>query len=158
MKFVILNPDAKSMRVIDVADMQAAKRQAHLDKVDFGSISHDPGIGIVVYEFGLCEPGKHKYFALNKQLYAGAAVLFGFDAAGDTIDVPLQPELREVPINEHGRCIQTSVLWRPDGHGYGINWLADEAAVEMAITAKVVARPTVSINGRLIAEWPNLDR
>ncbi len=131
MKFIIINPSERSTQIVDEPDLKDAQRLAGLDGVDHGILSKDPGVAIVVYEFGLCEPGEHKYFAIGRSLYAGNAVLYGFDRIGHTIDVPFEPP---------------------------INWLADEAAVEAAITAGLVTRPAVAVNGVVAEEWPNLHK
>ena len=86
MKFGIIDPAAKTLVVRDFETLRDAQRAAGLDKVDHGTIAR--GLAIVVYEFGFFEPAdRTHYFSVTGGLYAGNAVLYGYDEAGETVDV-----------------------------------------------------------------------
>lgn len=122
-RFVHIDPKARTITAIDAKDPHSAVPSLTLGNVDHGVVT--PGIGIIVYEWGLRE-GDGPYFALGGQLYAGDAVLYGYDEAGETIDMPAD--------------IAAPLLW-----------LADKSAVESAIRFGLVDRPQVSVNG--VVEW-----
>ncbi len=126
MKFAVINPKERTFKYADWIDFAAAKREAGLGHVDHGVCAH--GIGIVVSEFGLYEPtDKQSYFAIGAQLYAGNAVMYAFDAHGKSIDLITYPPPR---------------------------WFSSADAVEDAIQRRTVARPEVSMNGKVLWRWP----
>ena len=133
MKFVIINPQTTRVTVVDTKDLNEAKIAAGLDpdQVDHGTIFHDfryGGVEIVVYEFGLYLPRDvARYFAIGRSLYVGPAVLYAFDAAGETIDMAEPPP---------------------------ISFFPDADAVERAIEARAIIRPIMAINDEVVWRWP----
>jgi hypothetical protein len=65
---------------------------------------------------------------MGGQLFSGEAILFAFDEAGETIDMPATP--LKPPI-----------------------WLADKQEVELAIAAGMVERPVAKVNGAVMWQW-----
>jgi hypothetical protein len=125
MKYAVLNAKDELVTTADVDDINDAKRIAGLEPigVDHGTISR--GMGIVVYEYGLMEPHDH-YMIINRQLYAGNAVIYSYDTAGETVDVGELPDVKFL-------------------HGV--------MAVEQAIKAGEAIRPYVAVNGAKLAIW-----
>ena len=145
MRFAIINPYTKRVRVIDFPSLLHAQRAAGLFGVDHGMVyrrEDGGGLAAVVYEFGLCrkdmrtgEPIKPRpLFGFYQTLYAGNCVLYSFDADGETVNI--------VPSR---RDIAQDVIWLPN----------EEEAVK-AITCGLVRRPVHALNGKVLAEWPNL--
>jgi hypothetical protein len=136
--FVIVDPYDCSVRRYQLADLAAAKQIAQLTQVDHGAVwgpfAGKPGCAIVVYEFGLIEPPEqHRFFAIGGKLYAGRAVLHGFDHQGRMLDLPEQVDYKHLnPI-----------------------WLDTEREVERAIGSKLIARPCTKVNNQIIWEWPS---
>jgi len=129
MRYAIINPKAKTLRAIDASSFEVALDVAELAAVgrDHGMITRN--LAIVVYEYGLFEPpGQQYYFALGGRLYAGNALLYACDEAGETIDLTACPEP---------------------------TFFKDAAEVEAAIYMGAVARPTRSFNERIVWQWPN---
>jgi hypothetical protein len=129
-KFVIVNPKAKALIAMYCDDVDEIYSFAGLPplEVDHGVVR--PGIGVVVYEFGLfADPKDISYFAMEGQLFAGNAVLYGYDVkSGETRDVEDIP----VPL-----------------------WLEGQEGVEAAIAAGLVARPIMAVNGVVTWQWPD---
>lgn len=133
MKFGIIRPRGKEFAVADAPSVQDACRQAGLDPsdVDHGTVAR--GVGIVVAGFGLYEPPeKQSYFGLAGRLYAGPAVIYRYNARGDTIPFDLQP----IDFEPH------------------ILWLPTAADVERAIGERKVERPIGAVNGEVFWRWP----
>lgn|SRR5215510_13413335 len=135
MKFATIEPVKKRVRVAEFRDLHSAVRSVGVDPhaTDHGVVQRNhrgPNFSIVVYEFGLFTPvADQHYFATGGRLYAGNAVLYGFNEIGETVDV-VEP--------------------LPD-----VTFFADAPAVELAIAARVIPRPRMSANGMVIWEWPN---
>jgi hypothetical protein len=133
MKFGIIDPQTTRVEFVDAADLNKAKIAAGLDpdRVDHGIVWRDFQIGgtsIVVYEFGLYLPrDRARYFAIGRSLFAGPAVLYGFDAAGETVD------LRELPA---------------------VFFFRDADEVERAIGTGQIGRPVMSMNDQILWRWP----
>ena len=128
MKFGIVCPSIRSVSIANCQDVKSAQRVAGLHRgVDHGVIMREPfGIGIVVYEFGLFEQ-EQAYFAINGLLYAGNAVLYGFDDSGETVDLPALPQVFFMP---------------------------NAKAVERSIDLGLVRRPIISVNDVVTWRWP----
>jgi hypothetical protein len=129
MKYVLVLPMQKSVLSVECKEMEEALELAKLDGVglDHGVVL--PGMGIVVYEFGMYEPvEKLGYFSIGKRLYAGNAVLYGYSQR-DGIDTSLET----VPE---------------------VVFYATAEAVERAIENGSIDRPHISVNDELIWEWP----
>lgn len=134
MRFLHIDPKAKTVKPVEADGPSTAIPSLTPFNTDHGLVSQDPdggGISIIVYEYGLLE-GEGPYFAIGAQLYSGDAVLYAFDYAGETIDMPTKP---------------------PRSMLLGPLWLADKAEVELAIAAGIVHRPQASINGLVTWEW-----
>jgi hypothetical protein len=133
MRFGIIDPRTTRYEFVETESLDEAKKLAGLDpdKVDHGVIWRDfrvGGISIVVYEFALYLPAERaRYFAIGQSLYVGQAVLYGFDVAGETID------LSELPP---------------------VFFLRDAAEVERAIATGQITRPIVALNDDVIWRWP----
>lgn len=138
--FIVIDPYACSVKRYDLPELTEAKQIASLDKVEvdhgaiWGPFAGKPGCAIVVYEFGLIDPpDRHKFFAIGGNLYAGRAVLYGFDHQGNTVDLPEQVDYAHLnPI-----------------------WLEDEREVERAINSKLIARPQTKVNDEVVWQWPS---
>lgn len=133
MRYLIVDPNTKSVRSCEAEHIHDAEQQAGLDvnHVDHGTVVRyrDGGIGIVVYEFGLLEPPEQqKFFSLAGQLFAGPAVLYAFDETGETCPMPKLPN---PPL-----------------------WFDTVEDIELAIAANVVKRPATSVNGAVLWQWP----
>jgi hypothetical protein len=135
MKFGIIDTEARSMTRWECADLEEAKMLARMNKnVDFGTILPVPspdgvGISIVVYEFGLYAPvDQIKYFSINKRLFAGNAVLYGYDYEGCTVDLP------QTPLE--------------------IEYYENFEAVTRGVSRGVVVQPSISVNGVVKWRWP----
>ena len=132
MKYFLVDAEKQNVRVIECEDLDAAKQIAGLDPigVDHGTIAE--GWGIVVYEFGLCEPMQY-YFATgtsHAQLFAGNGVIYQYDTEGETVDV------------------DTATVFL-------IQFFKGIEEVEKAISEGRVHRPYTAINGIKISEWQN---
>ena len=131
MKYVLINPTLRTALSGDYATLQDAEVAAGLDptKVDHGMISRS--IGYVVYEFGLfVPPAQQHYFAMGRQLIAGASVLYGVDAWGESVNL-----------------LRSTI---PD-----IRWFLGVNDVEAAIVAGEIIRPQTAINGAVTWQWPD---
>lgn len=133
MKFATIEPSETRWAVVDAAKPQDLYARLGLgDNVDHGMIASPSsmpsgvGISIVVDGFSLFKPASgQRYFAIGRTLYGGNALLYGFDEAGETVD------LEEVPL----------VVFMT------------AAGVEDAIRRGQIDRPSSSINGKRFWEW-----
>lgn len=128
MKFVVINPKNRSIDTVDVWKLQDAEAIAGLGNVDHGSLCR--GIGYVVYEFSMfVPPSEQHYCGIAGHLIAGAAVLYGVDEAGETIDL-----------------MKSQI---PDVRFYlGVN------DVEAAIERGEIKRPQIAVNNAVLWQWP----
>ena len=135
MKYGKIDAAAHKLTVIESGSWDSAKMMCGLKplETDHGTIRHmegEGGIGIVVAEYGLFEPPLNQhYFAIGANLYAGDAMLFAYDGAGETIDF----DDRELPIR----------------------WFATAQEVERAIAMGEIARPAIRFNGATMWQWPD---
>lgn len=139
MKFLTIRPKWPdcSVKIEDHGDHHLAVRSAGLDplKTDHGVIRRyeDCGLGITVYEFGLFDPASELWTCCGR-LWAGPAVIYQFDPAGETIDFDVlrfanpTVDLGIVPVN---REIALTLI--ADGH---------------------IARPQHAVNGEVTWQWP----
>jgi hypothetical protein len=139
-RFIHIDPTARTVTPIEAESPHHAVPSLGLGNVDHGVVT--PGIGIIVY-VSIHAPtkgrrGSHSnepdqnqnqgpYFVLVGQLYSGDAVLYAYDEAGETIDMP---EADIEPL-----------------------WIPNKAAVEFAIGAGLVARPQSSVGGVVTWRW-----
>ena len=116
---------ARDQRIDRVdTDIHAAKRIAGLgEDVDHGHISR--ALSIIVDGSGLRKPNQ-AYFTIAGQLFAGNAVLYATDIAGETIDLD---------------------AWPP------IAFMSSIAIVERNIELGLIQRPTISVNGKVVWAW-----
>jgi hypothetical protein len=120
------------------ADYKEAVRAVGLEpnQLDHGTIGRarsGQGFGIWVYELGLRQPKVDKYFALGRQLFNGSAVIYAFDAEGETSNVTK-------PFAEH---LQS----------HHISWYDSIEVIEHAIGLGLIDRPQSAINGEVFWEW-----
>ena len=134
MKYVIVDPRHRSASIVDASDGTIAMRRAGLSptEVDHGTVveaaGRQPGVGIIVAKLGMFVPPEaQSYFAINRRLYAGAAVLYGFDTEGQTMDLNYFP---------------------------APTWLHNQTQVEMAIAIGTVERPEMAFKGNVYWRWP----
>lgn len=129
LRFLIIDPAQKRCYPVQTKDLSDALALADLkpQTVDHGVVER--GLGIVVYENSLFEPVEQQhYFELNGKLYAGNAVLYGYDKAGNTVDAPYSA----APV-----------------------YFQDHIDVENAIVAGIVERPVMAVNGVVFWKWPD---
>lgn len=127
--FILIDATARTTRLIACETLKEAQLLAMGDvQVDHGIAAKH--VGIVVYEYGLFEPVEHQhYFSIGGHLYAGNAVLYGFDARGETVDV-------DPAIIDH------------------VVFYADQQAIEAAISAQKIKRPQMT-SGKTMWSWPD---
>jgi hypothetical protein len=138
MKYVIVKPSERAIDAVDAKEPHELYERAGLEplKVDHGIIGRatnkHPGLAIIVHEYSLfVDPAQQHYFAFGSKLFAGNAILYSFDEAGDTIDVLPAANLRGI-----------------------ITWFRDRHAVEMAIRAGHITRPRLVVDGVTKWQWP----
>jgi hypothetical protein len=89
---------------------------------------HPIGVAIIVDEFSLFKlPTEQRYFSIGHKLYAGNAILYGYDSAGETRDLP------------HMLVPMFMTL----------------LGIEDAIASGQIERPSMSVNGEQIWQWPD---
>jgi hypothetical protein len=132
MKFGAIDPRTTRVEFVEAAELDAAKAAAGLHplRVDHGVLWRDPALGrgasIVVYEFGLYVPSQ-RYFAIGRSLFGGPAVIYGFDNAGEAVDLDKLPP---------------------------VYFFRDAEEVERAIGTGQIQRPVMVINDDVIWKWP----
>jgi len=128
MRFVTIDPAQNMVEEIEAGAFEFALEMAGLKRgeIDHGIVA--PGVAIAVYQFSLyVPPAETHYFSIRDQLFAGKALLYGFNSAGDTIDLQAYP----VPI-----------------------FFASSQDVEFAIANGIVRRPRMTVNGQEVWRWP----
>lgn len=130
MRYVIVKPKSREVYAKDFDTINDALVDAGLQPgaVDHGALA--PGLGYVVYEYGLFEPpATTAYCSIAGQLIPGATVLYRYDSEGETVD------------------LMRSAI--PDVRFYlGVN------DVESAIYSGEVERPVIAVNGEVLWRWP----
>ncbi len=133
MKFAIVEPAKSNWEVVEAAKLLDLYDHLGLDKPDHNvlvPVGHLPsgfGIAIVVDDFGMfVPPTEQRYFIIGRTLFAGNAVMYGFDQEGETVD------LHEVPM-----IVFISL-----------------AGINEAISAGQIDRPTTTVNGQVVWQWP----
>lgn len=129
-EYVIIDPYACSIIRRQFVDLAEAMEFAGLDNVTiqhvWGPFAERAGCAIVLAE---PPPEQYKYFAIKRKLYAGRAILFGFDHHGKRVNVPSRCDYVDLdPI-----------------------WLDNEQEVERAISSRLVDRPSIKNNS---VKWP----
>ena len=144
--FAIIRPRLKTIEIADCTDYKVAVERAGLKigELDFGTVvplRNGGAISIIVFEFGLMKDkgDPEGYFALNKSLYNGNAVLFTSDIEGETVDFyrPL------ANFDANGQPHLAS----------HIDWLGNAQEVEEQIALGALHRPQTVINGEVIWSW-----
>lgn len=133
MKFAIVDAFARTITIEDHKDIQDAMALVDLKSihVDHGVVTQarPVGLAIIVHEFGLFrDVNEQAYFSIGRQLFAGNAVLYGYDKRGETVDIPGTPR---------------------------VVFLQNIAAVERNIQLGMVQRPEISVNGVVMWRWPD---
>ncbi|HEY2242729.1 MAG TPA: hypothetical protein VGH47_00725 [Xanthobacteraceae bacterium] len=135
MRFLVVDAEHRTVRLVEADDPQHVYELAGLDAlhVDHAIVARSNelglGIGIAVFEHGLfAPPAATFYFSIGRQMYAGNAVLYAFDAAGETISMPRSPP----PV----------MFYR------------SYREVEAAIARDEIDRPQTMMNGAAIWAWP----
>jgi hypothetical protein len=127
-QFIIVNPKARTISAARFPSLLDAQAMAGLGNVDHGSLVR--GLGYVVDEFGLfVPPMQQSYFGIGNHLIAGTAVFYGYDQAGETID------LRRSEF--------------PD-----VRWYLGVNDVEASIERDEIVRPIIAVNGAVHWQWP----
>ena len=134
MKFFAIKPAQCAVETIEASEPYEAYKTLGLDqlRVDHGVVARfddGGGVGIVVYEFSLFEPiNEQRWFSILGQLFGGNALLYGFDASGETCGFDLPPP----------------VVFYRDAH-----------EVETAIASGQIKRPQIKVNENVIWQWPD---
>lgn len=141
MRYGRIDARAHKLDLIEADLIDTAKRLCGLEplKTDDGVVWKEPGIGgvaIIVAEFGLFMPPLNQhYFAFDDRLYAGNALLYGFDDVGETIDF-------DAPVlGTHQE--RATLRWFESGYD-----------VSKAITRGELIKPQLVLNGSVVWEWP----
>jgi hypothetical protein len=136
MRFVLVDAEQRTVRLVEADDPQQIYPLVGLDAlhVDHATVARSAelglGIAIAVFEHGLfMPPAATFYFSIGRTMYAGNAVLYAFDEAGETINMPRTPP----PV----------MFYR------------SHREVEAAIARGEIDRPQSMINGAPIWAWPN---
>ena len=136
MKFLLIDPKARRLRVEWFPDLFFAKLEAGLepDQVDHGHVARN--LSVVVFEFSLFVPPEEQcYFSLGSKLFGGSAVMYQTDAAGETIDF--------------NTTISTAIFPNP---GW-LRWYRSVAEIEAAISGGTLVRPQTMLNDTIIWAW-----
>ena len=129
MLFVVIKARDQVVAPVDCPDLRDAQSIAGISNVDHGRVQ--PGVCIVVYEFGMFMPPRQQsYFAIRDRLYAGNAVLYGVNDGGETIDLPIE----KIPM---------------------IAFFPGADSVERNIQLGFVERPNLTANGVVVWQWPD---
>lgn len=130
MNYIIINPRTKRCGLAAYASFDAALRAANLNpgEVDHGTVT--PILAIAVYQFGMLDPAdSHKYFSLGGVLYAGSAVCYAVNGAGETVNATMH----QLPP---------------------LIWYRDARAAELAMARGELTRPILAFNNDVIWQWP----
>lgn len=133
MKFVTIEPFETRVRLTEATDIHMVYARLALgSNVDYAMVMRPrgPRVGISIVVSGLSlfvPPDDQRYFVLNGRLYGGNAVLYAFDEAGKTLDMPWSP----------------AVIFM------------SRTGVEEAIAHGQIERPQIVINGVAIWKWPD---
>ena len=127
-RFLTIQPAKQFSIWVQSPSLTSAMALVELENVDHGVVV--PGVGIVVYEYGLfVPPNEQHYFSIRTRLYAGNAVLYAFDKMGETVSLARH----QVP----------EIVFMPNA-----------ASVERSIELGLVQRPQMAVNGVVTWEWP----
>lgn len=133
MKFFIIDPRTFAFNAGEYRNLDDAAQSAGLDRldVDHGAV---PGeydgyrYAIIVDQFGLFKQTGQSFFSIGPQIFAGPAVVYAYNADGETVDVGPWP----------------SVCFFHRG----------AEAVERAIQSGKLVRPQIKFDDVVIWSWP----
>jgi hypothetical protein len=127
-RFIIVNPHKRTIEAVPFDSLIEAQASVGLDNVDHGALWR--GLGYVVHQHSLFfPPSKQAYCGIAHKLIAGPAVFYGYDQAGETVD------------------LRRSEL--PD-----MRWYLGVNDVEAAIEREEIVRPIIAMNHAVMWEWP----
>lgn len=132
MRFGIIDPRTKTAKVAEFASFDDALEAAGLKpgQIDFGALSR--ALSIVVYEYGLFEPMEQTdYFSIKRKLYAGNALIYATNEAGETISLPPS---KKFPVE--------------------VKFYDDGKAALQAIEMEEIDQPSISIGDTVEWVWP----
>lgn len=145
--YVIIDPEKRQIVVSNVETLHDAERLAGLDpqRVDHGTLAR--GFAYVIFEYAnFVPPADQHYFALGRQLFSGAIVVYGYDhRVGDTINVTMRPCLADhqiTLINSDDEMIELD-----------LRWLTGAEAVA-AVDAGEIDRLELRVKGQVRWAWP----
>jgi len=119
MKFAIIQPAFKRSTIVDVEDARIATIMAGLEPGDTDHGTLAPGLGYVVGQYAMFDPpDRQKYFAIDRILVAGNALLYSVDSKGRTIDFGSLTAAHVRPrwfdsLDEIERAIAAGMINRP---------------------------------------------
>jgi hypothetical protein len=136
MQFAAIKPKLQVLEWINTDTLKTAELACGLTSVDHGVFwRKDDGLGLgyTVYEYALYEPRpeEQSYAAVFGTFIAGNAIVYAFDASGETI--PVTSEM--ISLKD-------------------IKWLPDLLRAELAIAHRIVKRPMIAVNGKVLWRWP----
>lgn len=127
--FGIVDPRSKTQpRLQTFASLETAARSIGLDVSEAGFGTYGDLRNILVDQYGLFEPvEKTGYFAIDKGLFAGPAVLYATDPSGAIRD------LLELPA---------------------VRFFDNAAQIEREIEQETLTQPSMSFKGQVFWVWP----
>jgi hypothetical protein len=132
MKYATIEPAEMRVTKVEAENSHELYERLGLgDNTDFGVVMSPHltgiGIGIIVDGFSLFKPpDQQRYFIINRALYGGNAILYGFEENGESVDLAMVPEVFFLSL----------------------------AGVEEAIASGRIQRPFMAINDERFWEWP----
>jgi len=133
MKFYAIKPADCAVETIEAKEPYEAYKALGLDRmgVDHGTVARfddGGGVAIVVYEFSLFVPvDDQRWYSILGQLFGGNALLYGYDAHGETCEFDTPPPIVFYPNAQE---------------------------VEKAIERGEVKRPQIAVNQNVLWRWP----
>jgi hypothetical protein len=120
MHYGLINAAERTAVLHDADRIQDCYSLIGLDalQLDHGVVVRRPdssGIGIFVYEYGLMQdPAQTNYFSIGRGLYAGNAVIYAFDANGESVELKIMPPIMFYrSFKEVEQAIQRGEINRP---------------------------------------------
>ena len=129
-RYIVIDPRAKQETVMHLRSFDDALLEAGLKA---GNVDHGPirrGVMIVVGMNSTMEQKQH-FFSIDRRLYGGGAVLYGYDGKGETCDIGLD-------YCRHWFC----------------RWYDNVPDIEAAIAAGDIDRPVLGPRDDIIWRWP----
>jgi hypothetical protein len=132
MKFMTINAKERTTALVEAVDMfllyeSVGLRPAAVDHATITRFEDGTGLAIIVDEIGMMrDPTETYFFSIGPQLYAGGAIVYAYDAEGETLGM-----ISTIPVMFYRSC--------------------DE--VEMAINRGEISRPFTAVNEEVLWEW-----